>query len=85
MQEYDKTYRKNKRDRTNDTMCKGHYPAVDVVDGDLSTALREFKSQMKNSGILLELYSRTHFIKKSEKRKKVIENAKYKNYMSLKS
>ena len=51
---------------------------ANVIDGDLSLAIRLWKQDLKNSGILKELYKKQEFVSKSKKRKEVVDKAKYK-------
>lgn len=49
-----------------------------VIDGDLSLAIRVWKQDLKNSGILKEVFNKQEFTSKSKKRKETVEKAKYK-------
>jgi ribosomal protein S21 len=51
---------------------------VNVIEGDLSFALRAFRQELKISGKIREVFDRQFFEKKSLKRRKIIEKAKYK-------
>jgi len=51
---------------------------ANVIDGDLGLAIRLWKQDLKNSGILKELYKKQEFVSKSRKRKEIVEKAKYK-------
>ncbi len=46
-------------------------------DGDITYALRSFKKEMKEYGILDEYKSRRYHIPKSAKKRKMMERAKY--------
>lgn len=43
--------------------------SVNVKDGQVDKALRKFKKKVNNSGILLEVRNREHYVKPSTKRK----------------
>jgi|TARA_R110001592_G_scaffold323461_2_gene602741 ribosomal protein S21 len=45
--------------------------------GDIGFAIRFWKRAMKDAGVIEELKERKHFIKKSQKRRVQMENAKY--------
>ncbi len=47
------------------------------VNGDLTFALRQYKKLQKNSNVVVELYDRKFFHKKSDVRRKQLEVAKY--------
>lgn len=49
-----------------------------VIDGDLGLAIRTWKQDLKNSGILKEIYKKQEFTSKSKKRKETLDKAKYK-------
>jgi ribosomal protein S21 len=49
-----------------------------VVDGDLGLAIRTWKQDLKNSGILKEIYKKQEFTSKSQKRKETKDKAIYK-------
>ena len=44
---------------------------------DVEFALRFWKRAMKDSGKMIEFKNRTHFTKKSDKRREQLENAKF--------
>lgn len=48
-----------------------------VIDGDLGLAIRTWKQDLKNSGILKEVFKKQEFVSKSRKRKEIVEKAKY--------
>ena len=50
---------------------------ANVVDGDLGLAIRTWKQDLKNSGVLKEVYKKQEFISKSQKRKETIDKAKH--------
>ena len=51
---------------------------------DLNFALRVFKQDIKDSNILAEYKNRQEYIKPSERRKKMMDRAKYKETFRLK-
>lgn len=51
--------------------------AVKVNNGDISTALRVWKRQQKDSNIVQELFDKKYYKKKSVKRREQVELAKY--------
>lgn len=57
---------------------------ANVIEGDLSSAIRHWKQDLKNSGIMKKLYEKREFIKPSILRKRIMEKAIYRNLMSLK-
>ena len=50
-------------------MYKGFGRTVEVRDGNVEKALRKLKKKVNNSGILLEVRERQHYVKPSTKRK----------------
>ena len=50
---------------------------ANVIEGDLGLAIRTWKQDLKNSGILKEIYNKREFISKSQKRKEIVDKAKY--------
>lgn len=48
-----------------------------VVNGNLNGAIQQWKRSLKESGKMKELKERRHYIKPSLKRKREIEDAKY--------
>jgi len=51
-------------------------------DGDIAHALRSFKKDVKESGVLDEYKSRRYHIPKSEKNRKKMELARYMQWVS---
>ena len=49
-----------------------------VVDGNIDRAIRRFKKQIRDSGILQEVYQRREFTKPSLIRRNQIKSAQYK-------
>ncbi len=50
---------------------------VNVLDGDIILAIRQFKKNVKDSEKLKYLFSKRHHVKKSDKRRKELDNAKF--------
>ena len=50
---------------------------ANVVDGDLGLAIRTWKQDLKNSGVLQEVFKKREFVSKSKKRKETVEKAKH--------
>jgi ribosomal protein S21 len=50
---------------------------ANVIDGDLALAIRTWKQELKNSGILKKIYESQEFKSKSQSRKEVVDKAKY--------
>lgn len=73
----------NKRDKKLASPIQGFGLGVNVIGGDIKFALREFKRQVKKAGLIDELYRRKFYEKPSSKRKKVVEDAKYRNRRDL--
>lgn len=48
------------------------------VNGDVTFALRQYKKMQKQSNVIVELYERKFFAKKSDVRRKEVEIARYK-------
>lgn len=67
----------NKQEKKQRSQLAGGSGA-NVIDGDLGLAIRLWKQDLKNSGILKELYKKQEFVSKSRKRKEIVEKAKYK-------
>lgn len=56
-----------------------------VVDGDLGLAIRTWKQDLKNSGILKEIYNKREFVSKSQQRKETVDKAKYRQQFEQKN
>lgn len=54
-----------------------------VVDGDLSYAIRVWKRSLKNDGRLKEIYERQEYVKPSARRRKTKQTAIYRQRMNL--
>lgn len=50
-----------------------------VVDGDINLAIRIWKQELKNSGILKALYKKREYVKPSILRKETLDRAKHRN------
>ena len=48
-----------------------------IIKSDIGFALRFWKRALKDAGTLQELKERTHYRKKSDKRREQLENAKF--------
>lgn len=48
-----------------------------VSNGDLRTALKVFKQEVKSAGIIKEVFDRREFVKRSDKKRKQKERAKF--------
>ena len=48
-----------------------------VIDGNINAAISEWKRRLKDSHIIVELYRRREYIKKSTKRRQIIQDAEY--------
>jgi len=65
------------------TIVPGSGVAVKVLStkqypkGDINFALKSFKRELKESGKMQDLQDRRHFVSKSQKRKEVVDRAKY--------
>lgn len=55
----------NKKQKLHQTIVPGNVLGVRVVDRDIEYALKQFKRQIKKSGILQKIYDRKEFIKPS--------------------
>ena len=51
-------------------------------NGDINHALRSFKKEMKEAGVLQELRDRRYFIPKSARRREKMQRAKYFQWVS---
>ena len=48
-----------------------------VVEGDLNFAIRLWKQELKNSGVLKAVYSNREYVKPSIVRKEILDRAKH--------
>lgn len=55
----------------------GRLNAIQVVNGDLTFALKKFKKLQKDSAIILDCYERKFYVKPSVAKRKKMNNAKY--------
>ena len=67
----------NKREKQHKTILPGNGNAVNVVNKDLSFALRNFKRKIKESRILDNFKQQQNYTKPSIKRRAQINKAKY--------
>lgn len=67
--------RLSKREREFLSITPGSPTGVNVVEGNISYALQQWKRKVKDSGIMREVYERKEFLKPSVKRRKVILDA----------
>lgn len=67
----------SKKFKQHQAILPGATTGVKVVDGDIAFALRTFKKQVKESGKLLELNSRKHYVKPSVARRFTKQQAIY--------
>lgn len=58
--------------------------STEVIDGDLSFALKCWKKKVKASGKLQTFFEKRYFEKRSTKRKKILDNARYLNSVRVK-
>lgn len=50
---------------------------INVIDGELNAALREFKKQVKESDKLKLVFQNKFYVKPSDKKRKMVNEAKY--------
>jgi ribosomal protein S21 len=67
------------------SISPGNPTGVDVVDGDINYALRVWKRNVKDSGIMYELYKRRDYTKPTTARRKVKLDAIYKQRIGSKT
>jgi ribosomal protein S21 len=67
----------NKQEKRQRAQLSGGIGA-NVIEGDLGLAIRVWKQDLKNSGILKEVFKKQEFTSKSKKRKETVDKAKYK-------
>lgn len=60
-----------------ETTVPGKLNAVQVVNGDLTFALKKFKKLQKDSEVILECYQRKFYTKPSVAKRKQLATAKY--------
>lgn len=68
----------NKKEKRFLTLLPGNIGAT-VVDGDLGLAIRVWKQELKNSGIVKTLYEKKEYVKPSIRRKEILNKAKHRN------
>ena len=67
----------NIQDKKLQTIIPGFSTGVNVVDGDISFAMGEFKRVMKDSNKLLSVYDNRCYVKPSVTKRKMIDTAKF--------
>lgn len=67
----------NKRHKQHLSIAPGSGLAATVVNNDINFALKNWKREVKNSGILNEYRERQEYVKPSVKRRAEINRAKY--------
>jgi len=70
---FEKPYKKIRRE---DMEVPGCFTAVNVVNGNIELALKEFKRKMKESGKIEELKARKEYLKPSTIKRKKMNDAK---------
>lgn len=73
--------RVSKRTKELLSIVPGSSVGSNVVDGDLSYAIRNWKRKVKDDGRLREFYNRREFIKPSARRRKQKQDAVYRQKM----
>jgi ribosomal protein S21 len=68
----------NKKEKRLLAQLPGGIGAI-VTDGDLGLAIRVWKQDLKNSGIIKKLYDKKEYTKPSIERKQILEKAKHRN------
>ena len=67
----------NKKQKAHKSIVSGNAKGVRVIESDISFALRTFKKQIKQSGVLDHVKNNRTFTKPSVKRRDVVNRAKY--------
>ena len=71
----------NKKQKQHQSIVPGNATAINVVNRDLSFALRTWKRKVKNAGVLEYVKDNRTFTKPSVKRRDMISKAKYSQKM----
>ena len=71
----------NKKQKQHQSIVPGNSTAVNVVNQDLGFALRTWKPQVKDSGVLEYVKENRTFTKPSVKRRNDISKARYRQKM----
>ncbi len=66
----------NKQNRRRHFLLPGGVGAI-VHEGDLNTALRQWKQSLKKCNIIQELQDRKYFTKKSNLKRSIVDHAKF--------
>lgn len=67
------------------SIVSGNPNAIQVVNGDVNSAIRGWKKFTKNAGIISTLKEKSEFISKSFKKHRQKESAKHKQWLDLKN
>ena len=71
----------NKKQKQHQTIVPGNSVAVNVINQDLGFALRTWKRDVKESGVLDYVKDNRTYVKPSVKRRNVISKAQYRQKM----
>jgi small subunit ribosomal protein S21 len=71
----------NKKQKQHQSIVPGNATAINVVNRDLSFALRTWKRKVKDAGVLEYVKDNRTFTKPSVKRRDMISKAKYSQKM----
>jgi len=71
----------NKKQKQHQSIVPGNAVAIQVVNQDLSFALRTWKQRVKNSGVLEYVKENRTFVKPTTKRRNVVSKARYRQQM----
>ena len=71
----------NKKQKAHKSIVSGNAKGVRVVESDIACALRTFKKQIKQSGVLDHVKNNRTFTKPSVKRRDVVNRAKHIQYL----
>ena len=66
-----------KKQKAHKSIVSGNAKGVRVIESDIAFALRTFKKQIKQSGVLDHVKNNRTFTKPSVKRRDVVNRAKY--------
>lgn len=73
----DQLNRMSRQDKELLTVAPGSPAGGRVVDGDISSAIRRWKRCLKEYDVVNELFERREYESKSARRRKIVDNAKY--------
>jgi ribosomal protein S21 len=71
----------NKQFKQHKSIVPGKSNSTKVVNKDINFAIRNWKKQIKISGVLDILKTKQEFIKPSVTKKQILDSAKYKQYL----